>query len=132
MKYVDTNVFLYPILYPDSEAKVMHAKGIFFASNVTPLITSALTWDEIVWVVKKRFDIEKAKMEGRKFLSLPNITIVPVDDKLLSNAQNLIERYNLNPRDAIHAATAIGQNVTEFVTDDKDFYVVKELKIKPL
>ena len=131
MNYVDANVFLYPVLYPDDK-KAETAKEAFFKSDETPLTTSALTWDEVVWVVKKHMGLDQAKIEGRKMLTLPNLFIAPADLALLGEAQKLVEKYNVKPRDSIHAATAIKHKVIEFITNDKDFLAIKELKVKLL
>lgn len=90
--------------------------------------TASLTWDEIVWIVKRLSGKKTAAAEGRKFLELTNLKILNVDEGVLHKAQDLIEKYNLKPRDAIHAAAAINNNIVDIVTYDPDFDVVKELK----
>jgi predicted nucleic acid-binding protein len=44
----------------------------------------------------------------------------------------LIRKYNLAPRDALHAATAIACGIDFLVTSDAHFSRVKELKVKSL
>lgn len=58
MLYIDSNVFLYPIVY---DAKVVGEaqKSKDFLLNVAEgaveVCTAAITWDEIAWVVRKIF-----------------------------------------------------------------------------
>ena len=68
-----------------------------------------------------------------KFLTLPNFIFVDVKKDIIIRAQRLFEEYNLKPRDAIHAATAISPNIDEIISEDKDFDSVRELKrINPI
>ena len=46
--------------------------------------------------------------------------------------EEIIEKYNLKPRDAIHVASALTNNIKEIVSDDPDFDKVKEIKRKKL
>lgn len=132
MIYLDTNIFVYSAINKNE-------KGIECIALLTKLIkndetacTSVLTWDEIVHSIWKKEGKELALEEGRKFTSLPNIILLNVTNKIIQKAQELLEKYNLKPRDAIHAATAI-LNKCEFIaSDDPDFDKVKELRRKKI
>ena len=51
---------------------------------------------------------------------------------MLIKAQKLIKFYNIKPRDALHAATALLQGSNEIISDDIDFDKIKEIKrLKP-
>ena len=58
----------------------------------------------------------------------PNLKILLIDSEIVGYAQGLIEKYNLKPRDAIHAASAIKNQVKEIVSNDSDFDDMEELK----
>jgi len=47
---------------------------------------------------------------------------------IILKAQELIERYRLKPRDALHISTAIASGETEVVSDDVELDVVGEIK----
>tara|TARA_Y100000310_G_scaffold325511_1_gene389090 strand:+ start:909 stop:1436 length:528 start_codon:yes stop_codon:yes gene_type:complete len=91
-------------------------------------ITSVLTWDEVVHTIWKKRGKEIAVSEGEKFFNLPNLILVDTNKNVVMNAQKLITKYGLKPRDAIHAATAILHECSEIISDDSDFDKVKELK----
>ena len=57
----------------------------------------------------------------------PNLRMFGIDSKTIDRAQVLIEKYDLKPRDAIHAASAIQNAAKSIVTNDDDFDVVEEL-----
>ena len=44
---------------------------------------------------------------GRKFLEFPNLKLLNIKRSTVLRAQKLMEKYEIKPRDAIHAATAL-------------------------
>jgi len=122
--YIDSNVFLYPVLY-DSEAIVEARKSKEFllkiAQGGVEACTATVTWDEVVWVIRKIFGFDPSMEVGKKFLSFPNLRLLGVKNGTICTAQELMEKYKIKPRDAIHAATALENKVTEIVSYDKDF-----------
>lgn len=131
-KYLDTTVFTYAILYNDDKSH--HCKELVKSIAKGNIIgfTSVITWDEVVYTVKKTLGKGISKEEGKKFLNLPNLVILRLDKTVLTKAQELIENYSLDPRDAIHVATALIHGADEIISDDADFDVVKEIKRIPL
>ena len=69
--------------------------------------TSTLTWDEVVWAVRKKLGKSESINEGQKLRSFANLTFISVDETILSQALILMSNYNLKPRDSIHIASAI-------------------------
>ncbi|MEM2368534.1 MAG: type II toxin-antitoxin system VapC family toxin [Candidatus Bathyarchaeia archaeon] len=129
--YIDSNVFLYPIIYEPKtvgEAKKSRDLLLKIALGEVEAYTSVITWDEIVWVVRKVFDLESSLEQGRRFLSFPNLKFLAVKRSIILKAQELLEKYKIKPRDAIHAATALENKITNIASYDKDFDVIKEIK----
>lgn len=124
MLYVDSNVFLYPIVY-DSEVIVEAKKSKDFllkiAEGSVEACTATITWDEIAWVVRKVFGFEFSAEMGKKFLAFPNLKLLGVKKSTIFKAQELMEKYLMKPRDAIHVAVALENDVTEVVSYDVDF-----------
>ncbi len=134
MVYLDANVFLFAIL---NEKTVPLAKSSadILEKTVKKEIdasTSFLTWDEVVWNVRKYLGSDIATSEGEKFLKFPNLNFIKIDENIISSAQNLTERYGLKPRDAIHAASAMSHNIGQIITDDPHFDKIKEIKRIPI
>lgn len=132
MLYIDSNIFIYATLNTEDEGNRARTLLRKIQNGTEPAATSALTFDELVWTVKKHRNIEDAISAGEAFLNFPNLTLIPVNGELLSSALNLIKKYNLDPRDAIHAATAITEKAKAMVSTDTHFDRIKELKRKPL
>ena len=130
MKYIDSNVFIYPVIYNESTEKLAkEAKKILvkIAEGDLEASTSFLTWDEIVWVVRKTVDKRSAVKEGEKFLQFPKLEMLEINKNVILTAQDLIDRYKLRPRDAIHVASALENGIKEIISDDPDLDVVKEI-----
>jgi len=135
MLYLDSNIFIYPAIYSSSsEPKVEKAKEIL--SNIEfgkiEAYTSTLTWDEVVWVVSKVMGRTEGVNLGKKLLGFPNLKFIPTDSSIVSRAQKLMEKYKINPRDAIHIASALDKKIIEVVSDDSELEIIKETKRVPL
>ena len=128
MKYIDSNIFLYPLLYEDSLST--KCKKILFGivNGDFEGCTSVLTWDEVVYTLKKKRGLKIANEEGEKFLKFPNLKFLDVNLQTITKAQILVSKYNINPRDAIHASHSILRSNGEIISLDNDFDEIKELK----
>ncbi len=124
-KYIDANIFIQGILREDNKYQDIILK---IANKKFVGVTSVLSWDEIVFVVRKFLGNDIAKREGGKFFRLPNFIFADVKREIVIRAQKLVEEYDLKPRDAIHAATAIHLNIKEIISEDADFDHVNGLK----
>jgi predicted nucleic acid-binding protein len=135
MQYVDSNVFLYSVLYsPDLELKAKKAKEILqkIENKELSAATSTLTWDEVVWVATKLLGRRGGITLGQKLLGFPNLEFISVDEAIIAQAQSLMDKYKLCPRDSIHVASALSRKATIIISDDEDFDLIKEIKRAPL
>lgn len=129
--YLDANVFVFAAV--NTEEIGESARSIIRKVQLgeETAVTSALTWDEVFWAVKKH-SLELAFEVSEAMLNLPNLEIVAADKELALSALRLMRDCHLAPRDALHAATAIECGVDFLVTSDAHFSRVKELKVKGL
>lgn len=135
MIYLDTNIFVYPHTGTDAQSDACIALLQEATNQEIQAGTSVLTWDEFQHVLKKEYsekEKSKALEQSKKILTNPGITWFEATKEIIDKAQELTECYNLKPRDAIHAATAIIHKCTEIVSDDADFDKVKGLKRRKL
>lgn len=132
MIYLDSNIFIYAALNMKPAAENCLKIMDKIAKNEIDACTSVLTWDEFFQSVKKNLGSDYAKISGQRFLNIVNLKLLDADLNVISTAQKLTEKYNLGPRDAIHAATAIVNKCDSIITDDSDFDKIKEIKrVKP-
>lgn len=128
--YVDSNVFLYPVIYDAGEfAEAKRSKRLLLkiAKGDVEACTATISWDEVVWVIRKIFGPKPSLEQGRKFLSFPNLKLLGVRKSVVLKAQELMEKYGLKPRNAIHVATALENRVTTIISYNRDFDEVKEV-----
>jgi len=130
--YLDANVFIFAALNIEEEGD----KAVILLEKIQQgeekAITSALTFDEVFWEVKRNRGIEKALETAEAMLNFPNIEIISADRDVVRSAMQIIREYHLAPRDAIHAATALAKKADFIVSTDAHFDRVKELKRKKL
>jgi predicted nucleic acid-binding protein len=135
MPYLDSNVFIYPVIYQaESEPKAKQAKDILYRVETGKIdaYTSTLTWDEVVWVISKTMGRNEGVNQGKKLLGFPNLKFIAADESVISHAQRLIEKQKINPRDAIHVASALEKRITEIISDDSELDLIKEIRRIPL
>ena len=131
MLYLDANVFIYATINTQDLGEKARSLLQKIQQGEEKAETSALTFDEVFWAVKKH-NLELAFEACQALLNFPNLEIIPADRELAFSALQLIREYHLAPRDAIHAATAIAEKADCVVSTDADFDRVKGLKRRPL
>ena len=111
--YVDSNVFVFPVILSDNgkHKKVSISNQILDEIEKEKLVayTSWLTWDEVVWVVLKTVGKADSIEIGRKLLNFPNLRFVDVGEAVMARAASISEKYNLDPRDAIHCGSCTSE-----------------------
>ena len=128
MNYIDSNVFIYPILYQGKKAD--NAKKILskMVNGEIACATSSLTLDEVMWVIINEANRKKALQIGKDILTLPNLKILDVTNEHIMQSITLMEKYKkLKPRDAIHLAVCTTAGIFKFITDDADFDHISEI-----
>ena len=131
MLYLDANVFVYAAINTEEVGKRARTLLQKIQQGEEQAATSALTFDEVFWSIKKRKP-ELASETSYALLNFPNLEIISADRKLALSALKIINEYNLAPRDALHAATAITAKAEYIVSTDTHFDRIKELIRQPL
>ena len=128
MFYLDANVFVYAALNREDIGDRARSLLREVQQGKLAASSSALTFDELVWAVKRHRSLKDAITAGEAFLNMPSLQLVGVNGDLLSAALELIRRYQLDPRDSIHAASALLENAEIIVSTDEHFDKVKEAR----
>ena len=131
--YIDSNVFLYPVLYNNiKESETAREILAEIEGKNIQAYTSTLTWDEVSYVVERIFGKTDSIEVGKRFLNFPFLRFIPVDDEIIRRSQVIREKYNLKPRDSIHVSCAIERNISKIITNDADFDGIKEITRVPI
>lgn len=131
MLYLDANIFVYAAVNTEELGQKARALLGQIQRGDEKAETSALTFDEVFWAIKKH-NLELAFTACEAMLNFPNLEVVPADKGLAVLALRIIRECHLAPRDALHAATAISEKADFIVSTDAHFNKVKELKWKEL
>ncbi len=131
--YIDANIFLNPVLYNINEVEEAKKSQKFLKEVISKKIvgvTSVLTWDEFVWIIRKNLGKKTASEKGKELLIFPNLSFISVTFSTILRAQDLLSKYNIKPRDAIHVASMIENNITKLISFDGDFDDISEIERK--
>jgi predicted nucleic acid-binding protein len=128
MIYLDSNVFIYAALNADALGSKMRQLLARVEEGSEAAASSALTFDELVWVVGKYRGKEDAWAAGQAFLDLRNLKIVDVGPAVLTSALEIMRKHDLAPRDGIHAASALIRDIKTIVSSDGHFDKIEGLK----
>src|SRR5438046_10655004 len=121
--YADAGLFLVPMLYEYRVPAAASAARLLesVARGTRKVSTSTLTWDEVVYVVRRLLGPEDSVAKGAELLAFPNLTWHRVDLAVLRRAADLYRSLPMRPRDAYHAATALEAGEREILSEDRVF-----------
>lgn len=135
MKYIDPRVFFYAIAYHEkTEPRAAQARRMLLemATGKLETATCYLAWAEVVSALTRYPGPETALDKGRKLLSFPRLKFLKLDAPVVSYAQDLIGKYRITSRHAVHAACALQNYCREIISSDPEFDKVEELKRIPI
>lgn len=132
MLYLDSGVFTYAALSRESIGNRARQLLEKIRDGHEEASSCALTFDEVVWVVQKHRSREDGLAAGRSFLALPNLTVLSLGQDSLFSALSLMQKYLLDPRDAIHASVAILNRCSSIVSADAHFDRLMEIPRKSI
>lgn len=121
MTYIDANVFIFAA--SDKSHVGTGARKIIAAiqHGSLPASTCTLTYDEVVWGVRKMLTPDDGIVAGELLLQLTHLNIKEVRRETIVEAHHLMKHFNLKPRDAIHLASMRLEGETEIISEDPDF-----------
>ncbi|MFW6083468.1 MAG: type II toxin-antitoxin system VapC family toxin [Thermoplasmatota archaeon] len=127
MKYIDSNVLIYGTL--DNSEKGEWCRDLLrkIEKGEEKGGSSFLTYDEVFWKVNKSTSKEDALEATETILTMPNLRFFEVNSEIIWESHRIIKERGFDPRDAIHASTAIVHGIFTIVTKDSDFDDLTEL-----
>ena len=127
--FIDANFLIYLNTLRDRDALSLFEN--FFEELLAEyvLFTDILVLDEVLYVSRSKYKVPypiTIKLLNKlipKYISLTPLTL-----KEYVKAVEVIERYDLKPSDAIHAATCMVNNIKYIVSEDQEFDKVEGIK----
>jgi predicted nucleic acid-binding protein len=111
MMYLDTNILIYLLEQHETYSEAVAQTLEEATQDSGTLITSAITVTE--------FLAGTASSSLETLRKVPQLQFISLDDSLAEQAALLQRKNNLQIGDAIHLATALGQQADTFFTNDK-------------
>jgi predicted nucleic acid-binding protein len=132
LRYWDANVFLGWFLNePDKADKCLGViKGA--EEGDIKIVTSAITLVEVIKLKGQTKLKSKSEETIRKFFEQEFISVRVVDRPVAERARDLIWKHNIDPKDAIHVATALKLKISTMDTFDGDLIKLSRKHGKPL
>jgi predicted nucleic acid-binding protein len=132
--FIDTNIPIYASGKKHPYKEPCQRIILDIADNRYIAFTNTEVFQEIIY---RYFSIKELSLGHKVFESFyslisPNILSVNPDDILL--AQAFSKKYNsIKPRDLLHAATMVNNNIKDILSTDKEFDKIEEInRIDPL
>ncbi len=126
--FLDTNIFLYAAgqAHPQREACVKVLRRV--AEGTLEATANSEVIQEILYVLVRRGRVETGVTLARHVAALfPDL--LPVTGEDMRRACDLVERYpTLSVRDAVHAATMLGNGLQQVISVDEDFDQIQEIR----
>jgi len=121
--YADAGLFLLPVLHIERLPRAAAAARFLesLARGARRVSTATLTWDEVVYAVRRFLGPEDSFTKGEELLAFPNLAWLRVDLPVLRRAADLYRSLPMRPRDAIHAGAALEAGETEILSEDRVF-----------
>ena len=120
MKYLDASLFIAAALDPGPTGDRCRALLRKVRAGDVPAATSALTWDELAFVVGRRRGRGAGLDAGRRLFAITHLRLIPVDAEILRGADQAARAHGLRPRDALHVSSAERVRAASIVSDDRD------------
>ena len=119
-RYWDSCTFL--SWFNEEEDKADKCKGVIKLAQDGELVivTSALTLTEVVWLKGLPKLDETSEEKIKLFFEQDFLAVRPVDRVIADQARQLIWKFKIKPKDAIHLATAIDLHIKDMDTFDEE------------
>src|SRR2546425_12452569 len=128
MIYIDASVFVFAALNTESVGDEARSLLRDVQTGRLEATSSALTFDELVWAVKRNRTSEDAIASGEAFLNMPRLRLVDVDGNILARALALMRKDRLEPRDSIPAASALTEGAELIISPDKPVDKIRDIR----
>ncbi len=127
--YLDTNIWIYALEGFPAYAPALTELLTQIDQGNLQGITSELTLAETLVRPLQLGNQQQQLMYQQAIANAPHLSIIPVRRDLLIQAAKLRATTKLKLPDAIHAATALANHCTSFLTNDPQFKTVPELTV---
>ncbi|MFM2061178.1 MAG: hypothetical protein RLZZ507_848 [Cyanobacteriota bacterium] len=126
--YIDTSIVIYTIESNFDYYSLLQPLWLKYQQGEIEIVSSELILMEVLILPMRNNNTTLIEAYEQLLLS-EEMQLIPISQIVLKQAANLRAKTNLKTPDAIHAATALSINCTQFITNDKGFRNVPNLPV---
>lgn len=126
--YIDTSVAIYSVEWSPDYYALLQPLWLKFQAGEIEIVSSELILMEALVLPLRNADALAINAYEQLFLS-SDMRLIPISQSVLRQAATIRSTTNLKTPDAIHAATALTVDCTQFITNDKAFRNVSDLPV---
>ncbi|MBD2625320.1 type II toxin-antitoxin system VapC family toxin [Trichormus variabilis] len=126
--YIDTSVVIYSVEWNPDYYSLLEPLWLKLQAREIEVVSSELILMEALVLPLRNNDLLLLETYEQLLLS-EEMQLIPISQSVLKQAANLRARTKLKTPDAIHAATALSANCSQFLTNDQGFRNVPGLPV---
>lgn len=126
--YIDTQIIIYTIEANPTYLNLLQPLWLQFQAGDIDLVTSELTLMEVL-IFPLRQSNSALVNDYQQLLENSDIQLAPIQRSILRGAADLRTTTSLKTPDAIHGATALAENCTVFLSNDRAFRNLPNLSV---
>ncbi len=124
--FLDTNILIY--FYSKTEPRKKQMALELLGSK--SVVVSTQVVGEFVWVMYRKFGVEREKLKIIGNRLLEKFEVVPINPETVKKALNIFETYKLSYWDSLIVASALEANCSILYTEDMQNGQVIDNKLK--
>ncbi len=125
--FLDANYIIY-LRYAEDDKIYEYCLELLKKVDEYELITNIIVIDEVVWILWKKYGIDKSEIFEFIDRIVEFLTIIPLDEEDYKRLKKLMLNYGLKPSDALHVSTMSKAKTSYIITEDGEFDSVEWIK----
>ena len=125
--FLDANYIIY-LRYAEDDKIYEYCVELLRKLDEYEPITNIIVIDEVVWILWKKYGIDKVEIFDFLDRMVEFLTIIPLDEEDYKRMQELMLNYGLKPSDALHVSTMSKTKTSYIISEDGEFDSVEWIK----
>jgi len=125
--FLDANYIIY-LRYAEDDKIYEYCVELLRKLDEYESLTNMVVIDEVVWILWKRYRIDKAEIFEFLDRIIEFLTIIALDEEDYKRMQELMLNYGLKPSDALHVSTMSKTKTSYIISEDGEFDSVEWIK----
>ena len=125
--FLDANYIIY-LKYAEDDKIYEYCVELLRKLDEYEPITNIIVIDEVVWILGKKYGIDKVEIFDFLDRIVEFLTIIALDEADYKRLKELMLNYGLKPSDALHVSTMSKAKTSYIISEDGEFDSVEWIK----